>query len=148
MFGLSLRIFSPNSTLLCWYNLLVVRIRQVVVPSNWARKDVTHEVHLFGYTSRLLFFFPEFNFVAYGLRAPHRLCGLVLRRTPGRPPLHPSSLLTEVSTLPTGPSASRNTFSVSTITDGFARTINPYVRLTVHRAVSVRRSTSGRWPSR
>ena len=70
-----------------------------------------------------------------------------LRRTPRRPPVHPSSLSTEVWTLLTGPSASRNTFSVSTITDGYDRTINPYVGLTVHRAVSVRRSSTGRWPS-
>ena len=49
MFGLSLHIFSPNSTLLCWCNLLVVRLLQVVVPPNWARKDFAHEVHLFGY---------------------------------------------------------------------------------------------------
>ena len=35
--ALSLHIFSPNSALLCWYNLLV-----------WAREDFAHEVHLFG----------------------------------------------------------------------------------------------------
>ena len=69
MFGLSLHIFSPNSTLLCWFNLLVVRIRQVVVPSNWARKDVAHEVHLFGYTSRLPFSFPNsmLSLMVFGL---------------------------------------------------------------------------------
>ena len=50
----------------------------------------------------------------------------------------------------TDPSASRNTFSVSTITDGNARiggrSTFPALTLslTVHRAVSVRRSTTGR----
>ena len=27
----------------CWYNLLVVRFPQVVVPQHWTRKDVAHE---------------------------------------------------------------------------------------------------------
>ena len=65
--ALSLHIFSPNSTLLCWYNLLVVRSPQVVVPPNWTRKDFAHEVHLFGQclqiASRLPFSFP--NSVSY-----------------------------------------------------------------------------------
>ena len=58
------------------------------------------------------------------------------------------------TTSSTDPSASRNTSSVSTITDDNARiggrsTLSyPYVGLTVHWAVSVRRSTTGRWPSR
>ena len=46
MFGSSLHIFSPNSTLLCCHNLLVVKFPQVVVPPNWAHKDFAHEVRL------------------------------------------------------------------------------------------------------
>ena len=42
------------------------------------------------------------------------------KRTPGRPLFHPSSILTAVSALLTGPPASR-TFSVPTITGGYAR---------------------------
>ena len=42
-----MHIFSPNSTLLCWYNLLVVRFPQVVVPPNWARKDFARAVRPF-----------------------------------------------------------------------------------------------------
>ena len=59
MFGLSLHIFSPNSTLLCWYNLLVVRFPQVVVPPNWARKDFADEVHLLGKLLQIASFFPN-----------------------------------------------------------------------------------------
>ena len=44
----ALCILSPNSTLLCCHNLLVVRFFQVFVPQNRARKDFAHEVHLFG----------------------------------------------------------------------------------------------------
>ena len=46
--SLSLHIFSPKSTLLCWYSLFVVRFLQVVVPQKLARKDFAHEVHFFG----------------------------------------------------------------------------------------------------
>ena len=44
----------------------------------------------------------------------------ILRRTPGRPPFHPSSILTKVSALLTCPPASRSTFSVPTVR--YART--------------------------
>ena len=55
------------------------------------------------------------------LRAPHRLITVRLsRRTPGRTPFHPRQTFFWWKSL-SGPSASRNTFSVSTITDGNAR---------------------------
>ena len=64
MFGLNLHIFSPNSTLRCWYSLLVVRFPQVVVPQNWVRKDFDHEVHLKGQCLQIaLFSFP--NWILY-----------------------------------------------------------------------------------
>ena len=56
-------MFSPSSSLLCWYNLLVVRFPQMVVPPNWARKDFAHEVHLFGFCLKIAFFFPELDLV-------------------------------------------------------------------------------------
>ena len=62
-FGLSLHIFSPNSTLLCWYNLLVVKFPQVVVRQRRARKDFAHDVHRFGWCLQIALFFPESNFV-------------------------------------------------------------------------------------
>ena len=64
MFGLSLHIFSPKSTLLCCHNLLVVRFPCVFVPQNRARKDFDHEVCLFlENASRMSFSFP--NFVSF-----------------------------------------------------------------------------------
>ena len=63
MFGLSLHILLPNSTLLCWYNLLVVRSPQVVVAQHRVRKDFAHEVHLFGWCLQIALLFPVFNFV-------------------------------------------------------------------------------------
>ena len=35
----------------------------MVVPQNWAHKDLAHEVHLFGQCLQIAFFFPEFSFV-------------------------------------------------------------------------------------
>ena len=57
----ALKFFSPNSTLLCWYHLLVVRFPQVFVPLNWTSKDSAHEVHLNGPT--LSFSFPNSSIV-------------------------------------------------------------------------------------
>ena len=157
MFGLSLHIFSPNSTLLCWRTLLVVRFPLVFLPSkNWARKDSLMRFTFLDNASRLPSSFP--NSILYQVHSENFRCDppkrsipilqlwrlwssgsspgpwLGFEAHPGPPPFHPSSLLTEVSTLLTGPSASRNTLTVSTITDGYARTINPDVGLTVHRA--------------
>ena len=53
MFGLSLHILSPNSMLLCWYNLLVMRFPQVVVPQHRARQDFPYEGRLFGWCLRI-----------------------------------------------------------------------------------------------
>ena len=108
IFGLSLHIFSPNPMLLCWYNLLVMRFPQVVVPQKQARKDFAHEDHLFGYCLQIAFFFPEFSFVPIPIlqlsvvlnSLARMVFGLLtgsvarfLRRTPGRPPFHPLSTL-------------------------------------------------------
>ena len=39
--------FSPNPTLLCGHDLLVVRFPLVFLPQTWARKGFGHEVRLF-----------------------------------------------------------------------------------------------------
>ena len=90
---------------------------------------------------------------ACDLRAPHWLTRPVFEAHPGATtfPHEANSLWSHLST---GPSASRNTFSVSTITDGNPRIGGPQhlscpcVGLTAHWAVSVRKCTTGRWPSR
>ena len=35
----------------------------MVVPPNWARKDIAHEVRLFGQCLEIAFFFPELDLV-------------------------------------------------------------------------------------
>ena len=56
------------------------------------------------------------------LRAPHQLITVRLwRRTRGRTPFHPSHIAGLGTARFVGPSASRNTFAVSTITDGNVR---------------------------
>ena len=55
---LVLAYFSPNSTLLCWYNLLVVRFHQVFL-----LKTGCARISLMSITFLDCLFFPEFNFV-------------------------------------------------------------------------------------
>ena len=89
---------------------------------------------------------------ACDLRDPHRHTRLAFEAHSGATTFPPegsvNALISTAHPLPATP------FSVSTITDGNARVGSrsalscPFVGLTVHRAVSVRRSTTGRWPSR
>ena len=87
MFGLNLHIFSTNSMLLCWYNLLVVTFPQVVVPPNWARKDFAHEVRLFGECLRVAFFLHPIQF---GTRCILRISGVSRRSVQSQFPNSPN----------------------------------------------------------
>ena len=63
IFGLSLHIFSPNSTLLCWYNLLVVRFPQVVVPPKLGAQGFrSMRFILFGWCLKIAFFCRRIQF--------------------------------------------------------------------------------------
>ena len=62
---------------------------------------------------------------ACDLRALRRLTGSVSEAHPGRTHVHPKQTLCGVTFHSTGPSASRNTFPVSTITDSYAQGREP-----------------------
>ena len=88
---------------------------------------------------------------AYVVRAPHRLTRPAFEAHPGRTPFHPKGVSTHSSQrahpLPASPFQWLRS-RTATLGKGAQHLSCPYVGLTVHWAVSVRRSTTGRRPSR
>ena len=72
MFALSLNIFSPNSTLLCWHNLLVMRFPQVVVPQNRRARISLMRFTFLDTASWLPFSFP--NSILYQMHPKNFRC--------------------------------------------------------------------------
>ena len=91
--------------------------------------------------------FPDMALVFVGLLtgSPDRLS----RRTPGRSPFHPKQTLCGVTFQRAHPLPATPFHCPRSRSDRGPQHLScPHIGLTVHWAVSVRRSTTGRWPSR